>query len=186
MEALVRFVIRFRWVLLPLILAAVLFFGYHAREQKINNAVDIWFVEDDPNLKAYKSFQERFGNDEFVAIALHDERTIFTPANLRLIVELTARLEAADHVSEVISLASALYISVEGDELRVEKTMEDLPQTPEEAEGSPSHHPIHHVGDQHSHCLSSGASMPTRSSWITLIYRPPYRWVLNPILLLLI
>jgi predicted RND superfamily exporter protein len=133
MEALVRFTIKIRWFLLPLIVASVAFFGYYARRHKINNSINVWFVKDDPNLKAYERFQECFGNDEFVAIALRDKETVFIPANLRLIKELTNHIAAADHISEVISLASALYISAEGDELRIRKTITTPPQTVEEA-----------------------------------------------------
>ena len=50
-------------------IAAAALSGWAALGVGVDNAVEIWFVDDDPALLAYQSFQEEFGNDEVVAIA---------------------------------------------------------------------------------------------------------------------
>ena len=37
---------------------------------RVNNANDIFFVQNDPALKAYREFQKEFGSDEFALIFL--------------------------------------------------------------------------------------------------------------------
>ncbi|RMG57380.1 MAG: hypothetical protein D6722_24995 [Bacteroidetes bacterium] len=48
-----------------------------------NNALQVWFLESDPALRTYRTFQQHFGNDEYVILALDYGDSLFTPAGLR-------------------------------------------------------------------------------------------------------
>ncbi|MDJ0780203.1 MAG: MMPL family transporter [Gammaproteobacteria bacterium] len=60
---------------LPLLGAAVLLallLGQNLRHLGVDNAIDIWFLQDDPALLDYREFQRRFGQDEVIVIAVRD------------------------------------------------------------------------------------------------------------------
>jgi len=82
-----------------------------------DNRVEIWFLDEDPTLLAYREFQAAFGNDEAVLIAVSapEGETVFTAETLDLIADLSARLKTVDHVHGVTSLATVLHIGLTGD-----------------------------------------------------------------------
>ena len=55
---------------MALLLLATILAGVAASGVGVDNAVHIWFVDDDPALLAYQDFQEEFGNDEVVVIGV--------------------------------------------------------------------------------------------------------------------
>lgn len=61
-----------------------------------DSSVEVWFLEDDPDLVAYHDFLDRFTADEVVVVALFsvddDSRGIFRPELLDAVAELTARI----------------------------------------------------------------------------------------------
>jgi predicted RND superfamily exporter protein len=72
-----------------------------------DNAVSVWFVDDDPNLIAYQHFHRDFGNDEVIAMAIHREEGIFRQNNLEKISQLTATLGQIGGVERVFSITNA-------------------------------------------------------------------------------
>ncbi len=85
-EAWVEWVIRARrWLLLFVaMITGLSVFG--AAGVGVDNAVEIWFLDDDPSLIAYNDFLETFGNDEVVVIGVHSkEGTLIEPSGLRRI-----------------------------------------------------------------------------------------------------
>ena len=80
---------------------------------------DSWFPASDPAYRFYKEFQKRFANDMFFVVVFRDE-DLFAPETLRLIAELTARLEELPYVREVTSLTNVEYLRGEEDALVVE------------------------------------------------------------------
>ena len=66
----------------------------------VDNSLEIWFVEDDPRLSAYREHQSVFGNDEVIVIALHDPRGLSADA-LERIEDVRARLERIDGIAYV-------------------------------------------------------------------------------------
>lgn len=61
----------------------------------VDNSLRIWLLEGDPALRSYRAFQQRFGNDEVVIIAVRDSAaTLLTPANQRRLDALSTALPA--------------------------------------------------------------------------------------------
>jgi uncharacterized protein len=68
--ALAQKMVEYRaWVLVTILLITGLL-GRFITDVQVNNANDIFFVQDDPALGAYRDFQQEFGSDEFVLILL--------------------------------------------------------------------------------------------------------------------
>ena len=129
---LMALLVRHRRLALALVVAATAAGAILGGQVRVNNALEVWFLQDDPALVAYRRFQERFGNDEVVAIAVRAPEGVLAPAHLRLVAEGTRRLEAVAGVRSVTSLSTARFVEVVDDELRVGPVM---PKPPEDAAG---------------------------------------------------
>ena len=95
-ERLVSWVWRHRWSCLVACLCLSLLAGWQAKDLRVDNAIEIWFADDDPSLIAYRDFQQRFGNDEVVVVAFHDPQGILNPRSLRLVQRASRALAAID------------------------------------------------------------------------------------------
>lgn len=78
-----------------------------------DNSVDVWFLKDDPSLAAYQDFQERFGNDEVVAVAVTHADGVWRPEMLNALRSLNDALAQIEGVARVLSVADANLIEVE-------------------------------------------------------------------------
>jgi predicted RND superfamily exporter protein len=108
-EAIVAWVQRFRWPLLAALIAVTVAAAFGAMKVGVDNAVDIWFPSDDPALQDYRAFQQSFGNDEVVVVALHDAQGILTPAGLdtiRAVGKIAAGVEGIAKVRSVVNVPS--------------------------------------------------------------------------------
>jgi predicted RND superfamily exporter protein len=107
--AIVGWVQRRRWPLLAALLALTIASLFGASKVGVDNAVDIWFPGDDPALSAYHGFQDTFGNDEVVVVALHDATGVLNPAGLetiRAVGEIAAGVEGIAKVRSVVTIPS--------------------------------------------------------------------------------
>lgn len=105
-ERVVEWILRLRWPLVALVAVVTGLCAHWARGIGVDNAVEVWFVEGDPALAAYHDFQRAFGNDEVVAIAVHDEAGIFTPAAMQRVREVGEAASRVDGVARVTSIAT--------------------------------------------------------------------------------
>jgi predicted RND superfamily exporter protein len=69
-----------------------------------NNALSIWFKQDDPALLAYNQFQNDFGNDRNITLAFKEEVGILQPRVLKELQQFSVRLANVQGVKEVSSL----------------------------------------------------------------------------------
>jgi hypothetical protein len=90
------------WLLLGIAVAVGL--GINLRQLGVDNAIDIWFLKDDPALLEYQQFQQRFGHDEVVIIALKDSAGMLTAAGIDRSRMLSAAIEHIDGIARVDSL----------------------------------------------------------------------------------
>lgn len=103
-----HYLYRLRYLLLLIIMAvcAALWPGVQAA-LVVDNNLSAWFLDDDPALEAYRAFQQRFGNDEVIILAVHDQHTVLTPGYLAAFVALTRELEALPAVAGVTGPGNA-------------------------------------------------------------------------------
>ena len=84
------FLIRFKWILaLSIILLIIAGIPYLKNALIPNNELSIWFVENDPALKAYQDFNARYGNDRLVIILVYDSAGIFQHERIQQIKNLS-------------------------------------------------------------------------------------------------
>ncbi|MFZ5482459.1 MAG: efflux RND transporter permease subunit [Myxococcota bacterium] len=105
-ERFVDLVLRFRWAAIALVATITVACGVGALRVGVDNSVEVWFVDDDPTLAAYHRFQETFGNDEVVAVAVHREAGVLDREGLALVAAVTDAATKVEGVARVTSLTT--------------------------------------------------------------------------------
>ena len=95
---------RHRRLILAVLVAVTLPFAWGANRTRISNSLEGWFVQGDPSLRKYREFQERFGNDEAIVVAIHAPDGVFQRETLEAVKDLTRDLEPISHIRSVLSL----------------------------------------------------------------------------------
>lgn len=115
---------------LSIILSLILVVGLvpNALKLKPDFSYRIWFMDDDPLLKKFDTFERQFGNDENIAILIHSPNGIFDESSVRVVQQVTEKMWLAPDVIRVDSLSNYSYTMAEGDEMFVD------PFLPEEDE----------------------------------------------------
>jgi hypothetical protein len=112
-------------------------------ERLFDNRLEVWFKEHDPAMLAYRDLQRRFGNDEAILIALEagpGEPSVFTPATLGLVAEVSSRVSGVAGVRAVTSLSSVIQVRYQpgGDLMEVDRLWRG-PLDPELARAAEAH-----------------------------------------------
>ncbi len=116
---------------LMVIIIAVLLVGVAIIPMKnlyYDNSNELFFLEDDPNLRLYNQFLDRFVDSESISVGIkarEGEDSVFTPETLRMIKTITEFLEDHEHVNMVSSLANYQYIHSKDDTLETTDLVED-------------------------------------------------------------
>lgn len=109
-EQAVSFIHR-RWTaLLAMFVVCAGVLLYFARDIKVDNALQIWFIEGDPVLQQWDDFKHQFGNDEFVIIGVTDPDGVYEPASLERIRTASEKLEEHSKVRRVTSVGISRHI----------------------------------------------------------------------------
>ncbi len=111
---------------------------YFAQSIRIDNSLELWFLDGDPALTAYREFKEKYGNDEIILAMVDCRRDgMFSPAMLNAVFHASKALEDDKHnFKRVVSVALAPYIGLEpdGETLVIEDLMQAPVKSIEEAE----------------------------------------------------
>jgi hypothetical protein len=103
------FIIRFRWFFAALLLLATIAGALStAVNLRINNAVSIWFLEDNPDYQDYLQFQQGRGSDEIIIAMLPVEEALGDSA-IQLLEHLHQQIDSLPDVTATFSLANARY-----------------------------------------------------------------------------
>ncbi len=103
-----KFLWNYRFPLNSLVLLVTVIAGLQLTTLSVSNSLEIWYPEDDPELVNYRRFQETYGSDEIIVVAVHSaqkERFVAEEASY-LIGDLTDRLLDIEGVATVTSLVT--------------------------------------------------------------------------------
>ena len=125
-------ILRFRWVLLFLVLIITIFAFFEMRNLRMDNSNEAFFLEGDPTKLLLDKFRDTFGNEDFVYVLIETDN-FFKPENIRLIKKLAEELEEhVPYVKDMKFLGNVEYVEgVEGG-IEISELIEDIPETPEE------------------------------------------------------
>jgi hydrophobe/amphiphile efflux-3 (HAE3) family protein len=130
-----RFVIRFPKMVIALVIAITLFFGYFIPQVKFNNDARDFIPPGDPERQYNEEMQEVFGNDDVLYIGLVTDN-VYTPQRLAKVAKLTTLLKDIDGIDDVTSLATVKNIEGTSGGMDVYPFVDEdaLPATAEEAQ----------------------------------------------------
>ncbi len=120
--------VRHRWWVIGVMLGLAVGVGAALPSIQVDNSVEAFLHEDDPDLIHYNDFRDRFGRDDVTVIAIRP-REIF---DLAFLEELRALHEDLEHevpyLDDVTSLVNARATYGQADELIVEDLMAEWPR----------------------------------------------------------
>jgi uncharacterized protein len=90
-----------------------------------DNSLRAWFLESDPLVSSYEQFKERFGNDEIVMVQIDWHAPIFDTDRIRLLTELSEKIDGVDGVLQVHSLLNAQDAWESPDGINFDKLLPD-------------------------------------------------------------
>ena len=92
----------------------------------------VFFRENDPDLVAFDQFQKTYGKENSALILVKAKSgSLFTNENLKSLKDLTEQCWAVPYANGVQGLTNFNYTSVDGNDLRVENFISELPLSPE-------------------------------------------------------
>ncbi len=128
-----RFCLRYRKTVLAIILGITAVAAVQLQDVRFDNALEIWFLDDDPALLAHRRLIDTFTSDELVVIGF-EAPDVFDPEVLALIDRVTRAVEEAPHVEKVFSLTNIESITGRDDMIEVGDLVE-FPIDPAELPG---------------------------------------------------
>lgn len=134
-RAAASFIVRYRRYLALLLLVTCVGGLYFARNISLDNSLELWFLEDDPTLAAYREFKQKYGNDEIILAMIDCRRDgMFSPAVLSAVYKASKAIEDdTDNFRRVLSVGLSPYIGLRNDELIIEDLMSGPVETEAEA-----------------------------------------------------
>lgn len=107
---------------LAAVLALIVLIGFFARDFRLDASADSLVLENDPDLRYYRSIRARYGSDDFLVITYSPRAELFSPQSLADLRRLRQSLLQMERVESVVSILDAPLI----DSPRVD--LEDLQQ----------------------------------------------------------
>ncbi len=102
-----------RYYILLFIIAA-LAFGFKSIQKAIivDNSLEVWFLENDPSVKDYNEFKEKFGNDEIIMLMLKDKQSMLNKEQCLKLKNISEELQSIPEVKAVFSAADQEIIEI--------------------------------------------------------------------------
>lgn len=100
------FVWKYRFLLSAVILLVALLAVRELESLRVSNSLEIWYPRDDPELLNYRKFQDTYGSDEIIVVAVRGEVPFNSEEGTELVAGLTDRLFEIDGVATVTSLVT--------------------------------------------------------------------------------
>jgi predicted RND superfamily exporter protein len=113
------------------VVALTVLAAFGARRIEFDTSMEVWFLEKDPDVRAYHDFLEIFESDQIIAMAGEDP-ALFTPEGLAFLDKYSKRALQVEHVIEARSITSMTQAQAEPGVIRVVPLYEpEDPPSPE-------------------------------------------------------
>lgn len=130
MDSVYRAIVRRPALTLLVVALLTAFFGWHARNMRLDASVETLLNEGDTQKSYYDEIRALFGSDEIGVVGVFAD-DVYQPAALAKIRDLTDRIAKVDGVAEVVSLTNAADPVM--DVIQPPPLIPELPRTPEES-----------------------------------------------------
>jgi predicted RND superfamily exporter protein len=111
--------------ILAVLLAILVFFGYHATNFKLDASADSLLLEDDVDLNLFRKIHERYPNNAFLIVTYTPNKDLFSDDALGPLAKLSQELEKVSSVERVFTILDApILIS---SDVPIQEMINDLP-----------------------------------------------------------
>jgi len=97
---------RYRFALSGLVIVVSLLALPGVARLGVSNSLDVWYPRDDPELISYRDFQDTFGSDEIIVVAVRGDVDFSLEEGADIVGELTDQLLDIEGVASVASLVT--------------------------------------------------------------------------------
>ncbi len=94
-------------LVLIVLLSILVFFGYHAKDFRLDASADTLLLEDDRDLKVFRGIQERYPSNELLIVTYTPNENLFTNQALGPLKKLREELKKVEAVDSVFSILDA-------------------------------------------------------------------------------
>lgn len=106
-ERVARFIIRFRWILLLVLLGSTALMAYHAKGVQLSYEFTKAIPEDNPKYKAYQEFRKQFGEDGNLLVVGIQTKELFSEKMFNDYAALVKKIKTVSGVEDVLSIPEA-------------------------------------------------------------------------------
>ncbi|MEA1896678.1 MAG: hypothetical protein U9N53_03325, partial [Bacteroidota bacterium] len=100
MNKLAKFILRYRWIIITVVLIFTGFTGYQITKMQINSDVISSLPDDDPDAALLKRVATQFGSN-MIGMVILESDDIFQTETLEHVLQITEMIEAMDGVISV-------------------------------------------------------------------------------------
>ena len=118
-------VLRNPKLILAILLSIVVFFGYHAKDFKIDASADSLLLEGDADLELFRKIHERYPSSDLLIVTYTPDMDLFSDQALETLKRLGGELGKITNVASVFTILEApLFRSTDQD---IEQMINDMP-----------------------------------------------------------
>ena len=124
MNKIAKSIVKFKWLIITIVLSLTIFFGYQISNLHINADILSSLPDDDPVAKLYKEIGTEFGGNDMGLIVLETE-DVFNPEVINHIKQITDSIRYTQGVSTVTSLTNILDVKSSEDGIEIGRLIDE-------------------------------------------------------------
>ncbi len=105
-------VLHYPKLVLVVLLSILVFFGYHAKDFKLDASADSLLLEDDVDLKVFRKIQERYPSGDLLVVTFTPDEDLFSDQALASLKQLREELAEITSVDTVFTILDAPLLNI--------------------------------------------------------------------------
>ena len=99
-----NFILRNPKSIFALLIIALISFGYHSKNFRLDASSDTLLIDGDPDLKYLQEVNERYGSKEFLILTYTPNEGMITDASINTLLSLKYKIQSLEWVDSVVTL----------------------------------------------------------------------------------
>ena len=112
-------------LVLAILLSLLVFFGYHAKDFKLDASADTLLLEEDMDLNVFRNINERYPSRDLLIVTFSPKSELFSDATIGHIKQLRDELKKITNVHTVFSIVDAPLFS--SSNVDIQEMLRDMP-----------------------------------------------------------
>ena len=112
-------------LVLVILLSILVFFGYHAKDFKLDASADSLLLEDDLDLKVFRNIHERYPSNDLLVVTYTPDKNLFSDQALEPLKKLRGELKKVTSVDTVFTILDAPLFN--SSDANIEEMINDMP-----------------------------------------------------------